>query len=66
LNLLVAIALIALGVLLTISALLPLSWDFAVAVAPGWHVTVWPAPLWLGLLLVLVGGLALLASAPWR
>ena len=62
----VALALIAVGVLLTAAALAPSSWDFAVAVMPGWHVTVFPPPLWLGALVILSGLVALLASISWR
>lgn len=53
--LITALALMAVGVLLTVAAMARLPWDFAVAVKPGWHVTVFPPPLWAGLLLILGG-----------
>jgi hypothetical protein len=64
--LLAALALLAVGVLLTATALAPPSWDFAVSVMPGWHVTVFPVPLWLGVLVTLGGLVALLAFAQGR
>jgi hypothetical protein len=58
-----ALAFVGVGVLLTAVALVPSSWDFAVAVAPGWHVTIFPVPLWVGVLLMLTGLVALLLHA---
>jgi hypothetical protein len=55
-------ALIAIGVLLTAAAFAPSSWDFAVAVMPGWHVTIFPASLWVGATVILIGIVALLVS----
>lgn len=56
-----ALALIAIGVVMAGSAL---SWgfDFAVAVRRGWHVVVFPPPLWLSVVLLVIGVVALLAS----
>ena len=50
-----ALPLLLVGALLTVAALIPWSWDFAVAVAPRWHVTIFPPPLWLGVVLSAVG-----------
>ena len=61
-----ALAIIGVGVLLTAGALVASPWDFAVAVAPGWHVTIFPAPLWVGVLVMLTGLVALLASVQSR
>jgi hypothetical protein len=61
-----ALTLIAVGVLLTVRALVPPSWDFAVAVTRSWHVVVWPAPLWVGVLVTLFGLGALYASIQSR
>ena len=60
--LMTARALIAIGVLLTASALAPSSWDFAVAITPSWHMTVFPAPLWVGAIVVLIGIVVRLVS----
>jgi hypothetical protein len=60
--LMTALALIAVGVLITISAWVPWPFDFAVAVRPGWHVTVFPPPAFVGVLVLLSGVVALLAS----
>ena len=64
--LIAALALIAVGVLLTAGALAPSSWDFAVAVMPGWHVTVFPLPLRAGVLVTLGGLVALFVVVHWR
>jgi hypothetical protein len=64
--LLAAIAFIAVGVLITGCALVPWSSDFAVAVAPRWHVVVFPPPVWVGLVAILAGSVALLWSVQWR
>jgi hypothetical protein len=64
--LIVALPLIAVGVLIAACAVAPWSFDFAVAVMPAWHVTVFPPPLWVGVLLILSGLGALLASVQWR
>jgi hypothetical protein len=61
-----ALTLIAVGVLLTVRALVPPPWDFAVAVTRGWHVVVWPAPSWVGMLVTLFGLGALFASVQSR
>jgi hypothetical protein len=61
-----ALALIAAGVLLTAgSALAPWSFDFAVSVRPGWHMTVFP-PTFIGVLIIMSGVVALLASLVGR
>ena len=57
-----ALTLIAIGVLLTAAAFAPSSWDFALAVMPGWHVTIFPASLWVGATVILIGIVALLVS----
>jgi hypothetical protein len=58
-----ALTLVAAGVLLTLGGLLgPRSWDFAVSVMPGWHVTIFPPSLRMGLL-VLASGVAALGVA---
>ena len=64
--LITALALIAAGVLIAVSAWAPSSFDFAIAVMPGWHVTVFPPPAFVGLLLILSGLVALLASLLWQ
>jgi hypothetical protein len=64
--LITAIALIVVGVLITASALAPWPFDFAVAVRPGWHATVFPPPVSVGVLMILGGIVALLASLSWR
>jgi hypothetical protein len=64
--LITALALIVVGVLITASALALWSFDFAVAVRPGWHVTVFPPPVSVGVLAILGGIVALLASLFWR
>ena len=61
-----ALALTAAGVLLTAgSALAPAGFDFAVSVRPGWHVTVFPSTF-IGVLVIMSGVVALLASLAWR
>lgn len=62
----VALSLIAVGVLITAVALVPWSFDFAVAITHGWHVTVFPPPPFVGLLATLSGIAMLLASLFWR
>ena len=57
-----ALALIAAGLLMTALALAPWSFDFAVSLMPGWHVTVFPPPPFAGLLLILAGIVAMLPS----
>lgn len=57
-----AVALIAAGVLFTTaSALVRWPFDFAIAVRPGWHVTVFPSTF-IGVLVIMIGIVALLAS----
>jgi hypothetical protein len=63
--LIAALALIVTGVLLTAGALAPQSFDFAIALLPGWHVTILPAPPWVGVL-VMLSGIALLVCVLWR
>jgi hypothetical protein len=62
-----ALALVAAGVLLTAGGgtWFPTSFDFAIALRPGWHVTVFPWPF-IGLLVLTSGVAALLASFHWR
>ena len=57
----VALALIAAGVLLTAGSALAQGFDFAVSVRPGWHVTVFPSPI-IGVLVFMSGVVALLTS----
>ncbi|MBA3271678.1 MAG: hypothetical protein H0T71_14335 [Acidobacteria bacterium] len=64
--LITALALIAAGVLIAASAWAPWPFDFAVAVMPGWHATVFPPPAFVGVLVILSGIVALLASFLWR
>lgn len=54
------------GVLITAFALVPSSFDFAIAVRKGWHVTVFPPPVFVGLLTILIGILTLIAVLLWR
>jgi hypothetical protein len=63
---LAALTLIAAGLLLTATGLFPWPFDFAVAVKSGWHVTVFPPPLFVGVLLIMSGIVALLASLLWH
>ena len=62
----IALLLIGAGVLITASALVPWSFDFAIAVRRGWHVTVFPPPMPVGLLTILVGIVTLIAVGFWR
>ncbi len=64
--LITALALIAVGVLITVCGLAPWSFDFSVAVMNGWHVTVFPPPPLVGLVVMMSGIVALLASPLWR
>jgi hypothetical protein len=57
-----ALVLIAVGLLMVGGAAVPYGFDFAVALRPGWHVVVFPPPLWLGVLLIAMGLFGLLAS----
>jgi hypothetical protein len=61
-----AILLIIAGVLFTASALVPSSFDFAIAVTRGWHVTVFPPPVFVGVLAILTGIVLLIAVRLWR
>jgi len=61
-----ALALIAAGVLLTVgSALAPAGFDLAVAVRPGWHMTVFPSTV-MGGVVFMSGVVVLLASRVGR
>ena len=60
-----ALFLIGAGVLITAFALVPLSFDFAIAVRRGWHVTVFPPPVFVGVLTILSGIVALIAVRLW-
>ena len=62
----VALLLIVAGVLITASALMRWSFDFAIAVRKGWHVTVFPPPVSVGLLTILAGTVTLIAVGLWR
>jgi hypothetical protein len=65
--LILALTLIVTGVLITAGGLIaPGSFDFAVSIMPGWHVTIFPPPLFAGLLVIMSGIAALLASVLWR
>jgi hypothetical protein len=57
-----ALVLIVVGALIAAAAVLAWSFDFAVAVLPGWHVTVFPPPVFVGVMLMIAGGVGLLAS----
>jgi hypothetical protein len=57
-----ALMLIGAGVLIMAWALVPSSFDFAIAVRKGWHVTVFPPPPFVGVLAILVGIVTLAAS----
>ena len=50
-----ALLLFVAGALIMGRALVPSSFDFAIAVRKGWHVTVFPPPLFVGVLAILVG-----------
>ena len=54
-----ALALILFGVLITAGASAR-PFDLAVPVARGWHVTIFPPPLWVGAMMLL-GGIVMLA-----
>ena len=62
----VPLLLIVAGVLMTAAALVRWSFDFAIAVRRGWHVTVFPPPVSVGLLTILVGIVTLIAVGFWR
>jgi len=61
-----ALLLVVAGVLITAAALVPSSFDFAIAVSRGWHVTVFPPPLFVGVLAILIGIVTLIAVRLWR
>jgi hypothetical protein len=61
-----ALTLIAAGVLLTAIGVTPWSFDFAVPLTNGWHVTVFPPPPLVGMLVTMIGIVALLVSLVWR
>jgi hypothetical protein len=56
-----ALSLIVAGVVITACALAPSSFDFAIAVRKRWHVTIFPPPLIVGVLTVLIGVVTLIA-----
>ena len=60
-----AVLLVVAGVLMVASALWGPSFDFAIAVRRGWHVTVFPPPLYVGVLTILLG-IATFAFLRWR
>jgi hypothetical protein len=57
-----ALLLVVAGALIMAWALVPSSFDFAIAVRRGWHVTVFPPPLFVGVLAILIGIVTLAAS----
>lgn len=61
-----ALSLIVAGVLITACALAPSSFDFAISVRKGWHVTVFPPPLFVGVLTIFIGVVTLIAFRLWR
>jgi hypothetical protein len=61
-----ALLIVVAGVLMIAAALVPFSFDFAVAVRKGWHVTVFPPPLFVGVLATLIGIVTLIASRLWQ
>ena len=61
-----AISLIVGGVLITACALVPSSYDFAIAVKKGWHVTVFPPPVFVGVLTTFIGIVTLITVLLWR
>ena len=54
------------GALIMVCALVPSSFDFAIDVRKGWHVTVFPPPLFVGVLAILIGIVTLAAALLWR
>jgi hypothetical protein len=61
-----ALLLLVAGALIMAWALGSSSFDFAIAVRKGWHVTVFPPPLFVGVLAILIGIITLAASLLWR
>ena len=57
-----ALLFVVAGMLITASALVPSSFDFAIAVRKGWHVTVFPPPVFVGVLAILIGTVMLIAA----
>jgi hypothetical protein len=56
----VPLFLVVAGVLITASALMRWSFDFAIALRKGWHVAVFPPPVSVGVLVILIGIVMLL------
>lgn len=61
-----AFLLVVAGVLIVAIALGRPSFDFAIAVTNGWHVTVFPPPAFVGVLAILVGIVSFIAARRWR
>ena len=57
-----ALLLVVAGGLIIACALLRPSFDFAIAVTKGWHVTVFPPPVFVGVLAILLGIVMFVAS----
>lgn len=54
--------LVVAGALIVACALVPYPFDFAISVRHGWHVTVFPPPLFVGVFAILIGIVTLAAS----
>jgi hypothetical protein len=50
------------GVVMTASTLFGSSFDFAIAVRKGWHVTIFPPPRFVGVLAIVIGFVLFMAS----
>jgi hypothetical protein len=62
-----AFLLVVAGMLIITMALLGRpSFDFAIAVTSGWHVTVFPPPMLAGVLAIVLGVAMFVAARPWR
>ena len=61
-----ALLLIVAGALIMACALVPSSFDVAISVWKGWHVTVFPPPLFVGVLAILIGIVTLAATLLWQ
>ena len=62
-----AVLLVVAGVLIIAMALLGRpSFDFAIAVTRGWHVTVFPPPMFAGVLAIVLGIVMFIAARLWR
>ena len=62
-----AVLLVVAGVLIIAMALLGRpSFDFAIAVSNGWHVTVFPPPMLAGVLAIVAGIVTFVTARFWR